>query len=61
MLSGRRTARDAEEHAMTPGERQFAERSEEDRKADMFAREHLGGADPRHVVEQPDEHEDLGS
>jgi len=46
---------------MTPGERQFAERSQEDRQADMFAREHLGGADPEHVVEQPDHREDLTS
>ena len=31
---------------MSGGEREFVERSQEDRQADWAAREHLGGADP---------------
>jgi hypothetical protein len=45
----RRTERAAQEHAMSPDERRFAEESQEDRQADLAAREHLGGGDPGHI------------
>ena len=49
---------------MSPAERRFVEESVEDRQADDFVAEHLGGIDPGRLVEEgepPREDEPVGS
>ena len=45
-MVGRRDKRDQEEAGMSPSERRFVDESQEDRQADLAAREHLLGGDP---------------
>lgn len=47
--------REAEEEKMTPEERRFVEGSFQDRTADEFTEEHLGGPNPRPLEADEDE------
>jgi hypothetical protein len=52
----RRDERAAQERSMSSGERRFVEESQEDRQADLAAREYLGGGNPdlHTETERPD-------
>jgi len=54
-LFGRRrdaaVRREAEEEQMSPAERRFVEESVDDRQADEFVGEHLGGVDPNRLLD----------
>jgi hypothetical protein len=55
LLGRRRDAaveREAEEEQMSPDERRFVDESVEDRQADEFVGEHLGGVDPARLLEE---------
>lgn len=43
--------REAEEEKMSPSERRFFDEGFEDRQADEFVQEHLGGANPDRLID----------